>query len=257
MSEQTGNVILLLVCLVITLASWVFVISYNTGHILDADEWMWWLFWQYIFLFMVLWCFLWCLKKFSVQKDQNEVYAYIYFSHLFLFVTFKILIENIETAKWKENFHVHPDLEEACWMFLVASPLLVIISTICCVIISKLRKCLLKTRCCSTRSNRQVRRGRLMRTKITRFWRGIKRMFVRTVQPSEEDNCNVEAEQVEAEETELALILDQPPPDYEDILLADLPNYESLNIKHFVLGRKVFIIDKSFHMTSFHVSDQI
>ena len=96
-----------------------------------------------------------------------------------------------------------------------------------------------------------------MRTKITRFWRGIKRMFVRTVQPSEDDNCNVEAESVEAEETELALILDQPPPDYEDILLADLPNYESLNIKHFVLGRKVFIIDKSFHMTSFHVSDQI
>ena len=234
MSETTGNVIILLVCLAITLASWVFVISYNTGHVLDADEWMWWLFWQYILLFMVLWCFLWCLKKFSVQKDQNEVYAYIYFSHLFLFVTFKILIENIETAKWKENFHVHTRLEEACWMFLVASPFLVVILTLCCVIYSKLRKCLLKAQ----RSNRSLRIRRLLRTKIIRFWRGIKRMFVRTVQPSEEDNCNdVEAEQAEDEETELALILDQPPPDYEDILLADLPNYESLNIKHFVLGR--------------------
>ena len=255
MAEQTRNVIIFLLCLVITMASWVFVISYNTGHILDADEWMWWLFWQYIFLFMLLWCFLWCLKKFKIQKDQNEVYAYIYFSHLLLFITFKIVIENIETSKWKENFHSHPHLEEACWMFLVASPFLVVLSTLCCVIFSKLRKFLQKSQCCSRRSNRQAQRRR--RIKFPRFWRGIKRMFVRTVQPSEENNCNIEAEQAEDEETELALILDQPPPDYEDILLADLPNYESLNIKHFVLGRKVFIIDKSYHVTSFRVSDQV
>ena len=78
MAEQTRNVILFLLCLVITMASWVFVISYNTGHILDADEWMWWLFWQYIFLFMLLWCFLWCLKKFKIQKDQNEVFLIFY-----------------------------------------------------------------------------------------------------------------------------------------------------------------------------------
>ena len=90
------------------------------------------------------------------------------------------------------------------------------------------------------------------------FLRGINRLFVRTVQPSE-DNCNnPEAEEYTiAEEAELALILDQPPPNYEDILLADLPNYESLNIKQFMLGPKVFIIDKSFHLTSFRVSDQV
>ena len=91
----------------------------------------------------------------------------------------------------------------------------------------------------------------------------MNRIFVRTVQPSE-DNCNNpdagrnEAEDpTMAEEAEMALLLDQPPPNYEEILLADLPNYESLNIKQFMLGHKVFIIDKSFHMTSFRVSDQV
>ena len=220
---------------------------------------MFWLFWQYIFLFMLLWCYLWFLKKFSIQSDENEVFAYIYCSHLFLFTSFKILIENVDKSKWREYCR----LDEASWMFLFISPFLVVLLTLGYVTISKLRKFMQIPQCCSTRPNREVRRRRLKGIKIMTFLRGINRLFVRTVQPSE-DNCNnPEAGQNQAEEytmaeeAELALILDQPPPNYDDILLADLPNYESLNIKQFMLGHKVFIIDKSFHMTSFRVSDQV
>ena len=89
-------------------------------------------------------------------------------------------------------------------------------------------------------------------------------MFVRTIPHSEDNSNTAEARTNEedddtamSEDVELGLMLDQPPPDYDDVLLSDLPNYESLNIKHFALGRKVFIIDKSFKMTYFRVSDQV
>ena len=49
---------------------------------------------------------------------------------------------------------------------------------------------------------------------------------MRTVQPSEYNRNDPEAGQNEAEEAEM----DQPPPNYEDILLADQPNYEILNV---------------------------
>ena len=262
LSEPTRNLLKLFVCLTITMSSWVFVIGYNNGQVLDTGEWMFWLFWQYIFLFMLLWCFFWFLKKFSIQSDENEVFAYIYFSHLFLFTSFKFFIENVNKSsiwkRWKFS-----SLDEASWMFLVISPFLVLLSTLGCVTISKLRKYLQFPQCCSTRPNREVRRRRLKGIKIMTFLREINRIFVRTVQPSEDSCNNSEAGQTQAEDhtmaegPELALLLDQPPPNYEDILLADLPNYESLNIKQFMLGHKVFIIDKSFHLTSFRVSDQV
>ena len=259
LSEPARNLLKLFVCMTITMSSWVFVIGYNNGEVLYTGEWMFWLFWQYILLFMLLWCFFWFLKKFSIQSDENEVFAYIYFNHLFLFTAFKIFIENTNKSRWREYCR----LDEASWMFLVISPFLVILLTLGCVTISKLKKFMRIPKCCSSRQNREVRRRRLKGIKIMAFLRGMNRIFVRTVQPSE-DNCNNpeagrnEAEDpTMAEEAEMALLLDQPPPNYEEILLADLPNYESLNIKQFMLGHKVFIIDKSFHMTSFHVSDQV
>merc|ERR1712227_105257 len=259
LSEHVRNLLKLFVCMIITLSSWIFVIGYNNGQVLYTGEWMFWLFWQYIFLFMLLWCFFWFLKKFSIQSDENEVFAYIYFTHLFLFTAFKIFIENTNKSRWREYCR----LDEASWMFLVISPFLVILLTLGCVTISKLRKFMRIPKCCSTRPNREVRRRRLKGIKIMAFLRGMNRIFVRTVQPSEANSNNPEDGRHEAEdptmaeEAELALLLDQPPPNYEDILLADLPNYESLNIKQFMLGHKVFIIDKSFHMTSFRVSDQV
>ena len=192
------------------MSSWVFVIGYKNGQVLNTGEWIFWLSTQHVILFMLFMCtgcFFYC-KKDPMECDENEVSAYIYFSHLFLFTSFKIGIEILYQSNWKEYRHLY----NASWLFLFVTPFLVLLLTLGFVSFSKLRKYL----------------------------------------------HQIDAEdQTITEEAELAFILDQPPPHYEDILLADLPNYESLNIKQFMLGHKVFIIDKSLHMTSFRVSDQV
>ena len=222
LSEPARRQLNVFICLTITMSSWVFVIGYKNGQVLNTGEWIFWLSTQHVILFMLFMCtgcVFYC-KKDSMECDENEVSAYIYFSHLFLFTGFKIGIEILYQSKWKEHRHLY----NTSWLFLFITPFLVLLLTLGFVSFSKLRKYLHHS----------------------------------------QDNCNnPEAGQIEAvdytitEEAELALKLDQPPPHYEDILLADLPNYESLNIKQFMLGHKVFIIDKSFHMTSFRVSDQV
>ena len=139
LSEPARNLLKLFVCMTITMSSWVFVIGYNNGQVLYTGEWMFWLFWQYIFLFMLLWCFFWFLKKFSIQSDENEVFAYIYFSHLFNFTTFKIVIENVDKSRWEGYWR----RDGGSWMFLLISPFYVIVLTLVCVTISKIRKFLL------------------------------------------------------------------------------------------------------------------
>ena len=263
LSKPAKNRIKILTASVVSLTSLVFITVYNSGNIFEADEWIFWLFWQYVMLCCVLWCFLWCLEKLSIKKSKNEVLLCIYFSHLLLMVGFKVWIEREITLFWRkpDPFRDKRRKEEMCWMFLAATPVLVFVLTAGFVLFLKLRKCLQKSKCCSTRMNRQVRSRRLRGSKFSRFMKRISRLFVRTAPPTSEP---VEAESIEAEEAEmtetedveLALLMDLPP-DYEEILLADLPNYESLNIKHFSLGRKLIIIDKSFKMTSFRVSDQV
>ena len=85
-------------------------------------------------------------------------------------------------------------------------------------------------------------------------------MFVRTVPPTEarvEAGGEVEASApVAAEDTAPGLMVDLPP-DYEELLLADLPHYDTLNIRQFVLGSKTFIIDKHLKITSFKAFDHV
>ena len=79
-------------------------------------------------------------------------------------------------------------------------------------------------------------------------------MFARTVPPTE---ARLEAGgEVELKDTAPGLMVDLPP-DYEELLLADLPHYDTLNIKQFVLGGKTFIIDKHLKITSFKAVDHV
>ena len=83
-------------------------------------------------------------------------------------------------------------------------------------------------------------------------------MFVRTVPRTEasmEAGGEVEAS-APVEDTARGLMVDLPP-DYEELLLADLPHYDTLNIKQFVLGGKTFIIDKHLKITSFKAFDHV
>ena len=198
LSEPAKRLLNVLVCLTITMLSCVFVIGYNNGNVLNTVEWIFWLFIQNTFMSYLIVCVGWILrrKKFSEHlSDENEVYAFIYFSHLFLLTSFKIAIENLHQSDLKE----HNSLWLACWIFLPITPFLVLLLTLGCITFSQLRKHHQKNR-----------------------------ISVRTVQPSENNRNDPEAGQNEAEEAEM----DQPPPNYEDILLADrdLPNYEIFNV---------------------------
>ena len=84
--------------------------------------------------FMALGVFFYC-KKDSMECDENEVSAYIYFSHLFLFTGFKIGIEILYQSKWKEHRHLY----NTSWLFLFITPFLVLLLTLGFVSFSKLR----------------------------------------------------------------------------------------------------------------------
>ena len=109
LSEPARRQVNVFICLTITMSSWVFVIGYKNGQVLNTGEWIFWLSTQHVILFMLFMCtgcVFYC-KKDPMECDENEVSAYIYFSHLFLFTSFKIGIEILYQSKWKEYRHLY------------------------------------------------------------------------------------------------------------------------------------------------------
>ena len=242
----------------VTVTAWTFITCYEPSHVFSAEEWTAWIFWQHLWLLILLTCSFWALEKLSITfYAKMWIFMCLHASNLLVLIIFKIVIENLHTSTLHSKSQKKYVLQEYSYAFLSVSPFIVILITLLIVISAKLKEHCKDSQCCTSDTNRQVRQRR-QRLKIMRCMRGLGRMFARTVPPTE---ARVEAGgEVEAtapvEDPAPGLMVDLPP-DYEELLLADLPHYDTLNIKQFVLGSKTFIIDKHLKITSFKAVDHV
>ena len=244
----------------VTVTAWTFITCYEPypQHVFSAEEWTAWIFWQHLWLLILLTCSFWALEKLSITfYAKMWIFMCLHASNLLVLIIFKIVIENLHTSTLHNKSQKKYVLQEYSYAFLSLSPFIVILITLLIVISAKLKEHCKDSQCCTSDTNRQVRQRR-QRLKIMRCMRGLGRMFVRTVPRTEaglEAGGEVEASGP-VEDPAPGLMVDLPP-DYEELLLADLPHYDTLNIRQFVLGSKTFIIDKHLKITSFKAFDHV
>ena len=178
---------------------------------------------------------------------------------------FHILILDLNAAVILERRTASQEQKDTASVFLALNPLFFVMVAI--TIVAVYGKSDEELTRGERRQNR--RRGeemkKMWRQKFLQVFKVLPKSSTRSMAINENTNSNTAVDELPNVEeanniediTEFLDIINDLPPDYQDVLDSDLPDYKSLKILKMTLGHKTYIVDKNLTLVHFNNAEDV